>query len=300
MRIGFRDQGSGTRDQKLGGQGAFLLRRGWCSWLLVLTMGLGFFAQTALAEKPRVIALAPHLAELVFAAGAGETLVATVVWSDYPEAAAALPRIGDAFRLDLERIVGLDVDIALAWEGGTPPAAAERLAALGIEVIWIRTRSLAEIGNALIELGERLGQPEHGQAAAADFQAALQSRPAASADSLIPTFYQVSERPLFTLGGRHIINEILTRCGARNVFADLDVTASAVDREAVLARQPRLILAGQDGSQVDPLALWQRDRDALPEDLRLLEVDPDILIRPTPRIVAGIDQLCAALASSGH
>lgn len=243
-----------------------------------------------------MIALAPHLAELVFAAGAGETLVGTVAWSDYPEAAAALPRIGDAFRLDLERIVGLNPDLALAWEGGTPAAAAERLSALGIDVVWIRTRGLDEIGSALIRLGDLLGRPEHGRAGAHAFRAALADRRVPDAGTRIPTFYQVSERPLFTLGGRHIINEILARCGAYNIFSDLDVAAAAVDREAVLARRPRLILAGQDSSRADPLALWRRDRAALPADVRLLEVDPDVLIRPTPRILDGIDLLCTALA----
>jgi len=275
-------------------------RGGWwqCWLLLTLTLGLGFAAQSALAEKPRVIALAPHLAELVFAAGAGETLVGTVAWSDYPAEAAELPVIGDAFRLDLERIVGLNAELALAWEGGTPAAAAERLSSLGIEVVWVQTRNLDDIAAALTSLGARLGYADRAQAAAAAFQAALAERPAMGEAHAIATFYQVSERPLFTLGGRHIINEILARCGARNVFADLDVAAAAVDREAVLALRPQLILAGQDGSQGDPLERWRRDQPALPTDVRLLAVDPDILIRPTPRIIGGIDLLCDALSET--
>ena len=265
---------------------------------MVLVLSWVFFSQAALAEKPRVIALAPHLAELVFAAGAGEALVGTVAWSDYPEQAAELPLIGDAFRLDLERIVGLNPDLALAWEGGTPAAAAERLAGLGIEVLWVRTRSLADIGKALRLLGDRLASAASASAAAERFLAALATYPPADPDRLIPAFYQVAERPLYTLGGRHIINEVLARCGLANVFADLDLEATAVDFEAVLARRPQVIVIGQEPGNASSLARWQRAQAHLPGAVRLIEIDPTTLIRPTPRIIEGIDQLCAELASA--
>lgn len=303
MPTGFRASGSGFRIPASGfgvrGSGFRVQRRaawrlGWLALLLVL----GLSVSPLRAEPPRVIALAPHLAELVFAAGAGQTLVGTVAWSDYPAAATALPRIGDAFRLDLERILGLDPQLALAWDGGTPSAAAERLERLGVEVVWVRTRTLDDIARALIELGQRLGHPDAGLQAGQAFQTALAARRHPAPESPIPAFYQVSERPLFTLGRRHIINEILGYCGAYNVFYDLDVEAAAVDREAVLARQPQLIIAGQETGQTDPLARWRRDRDALPATLQLLAVDPDTLIRPTPRIIDGIDQLCAAIGGA--
>ncbi len=306
MRIGFRGsvsgfrfpvsgvgvQGSGFRVQELYG--------GSCSWLpaLLLVLGLGFVAQAALAERPRVIALAPHLAELVFAAGAGETLVGTVAWSDYPEPAAELPLIGDAFRLDLERIIGLGPELALAWEGGTPLAAAERLSGLGIEVVWIRTRSLGEIEEALRLLGERLGSPAAAKDAAKAFMADLADRPPAPREHLVPAFYQVSERPLYTLGGRHIINEVLARCGLANVFADLEREAAAVDFEAVLARRPQVIIISEESGNPTPRARWQRAQLQLPGPVALIELDPTTLIRPTPRIIEGIDLLCGKVEAS--
>lgn len=261
---------------------------------LLIVLGLGFTLSPAAAQPPRVIALAPHLAELVFAAGAGDALVGTVAWSDYPAAAADLPVIGDAFRLDLERIVGLNPDLALAWEGGTPAAAAKRLETLGIEVAWIRIRELADIGLSLIEIGERLGHPERGRAAAEDYRSALAARPQPP-EPRQPAFYQVSERPLYTLGGRHILTEVLARCGARNIFSDLDVEAAAVAYEAVLARQPQVIIAGTEPGGDDPLARWRRDLDLLPDAPTLIALDPDTLIRPTPRIIEGIDLLCGLI-----
>lgn len=261
---------------------------------LVLALALGAATQSAGAQSPRVIALAPHLAELAFAAGAGDALVGTVAWSDYPPEAAQLPVIGDAFRLDLERIVGLDPDLALAWAGGTPAAAAKRLEELGIEVAWIRIGRLEQIGSALVEIGRRLGQPDRGQQAARDYRRALAERPE-PAEGDLPTFYQVSERPLYTLGGRHILSEVLERCGARNVFADLNAEAVAVDYEAVLARRPQVIIAGTEAGDGDPLGRWRSHRDHLPETLTLIAVQPDTLVRPTPRIIEGIDLLCGLM-----
>jgi iron complex transport system substrate-binding protein len=264
--------------------------------LAALLMALALCAAPgfARAQAPRVIALAPHLAELAFAAGAGDTLVGTVAWSDYPAEAAALPLVGDAFRLDLERIVGLDPDLALAWQGGTPAAAAQRLETLGIEVMWIRIRGLEDIGSALIALGQRLGRPEQGRAAAEAYRSALAARPEPP-ETHLQAFYQVSRRPLYTLGGRHILSEVLGRCGAQNVFDDLDVEAAAVDYEAVLARKPQVIIAGIEPGGDDPLTRWRRDRGLLPDDLMLIALDPDTLIRPTPRIIEGIDLLCERL-----
>ncbi len=286
MPTGFRVPGSRAAVQASGQQ---------LIWLALL---LGFAFSPGFADQPRGIALAPHLAELVFAAGAGEALVGTVAWSDFPPEAAELPLIGDAFRLDLERIVGLNPDFALAWEGGTPTAAAERLERLGIRVIWIRTRTLDDIATALMEMGRQFDAVESAQAAARAYRAALAERPAAAASAPIAVFYQVAEQPLYTLGGHHLINEVLERCGARNVFADLDIEAAAVDLEAVLARAPRVIIAGSESDTLDPLRHWHKRQHYLPEAPALIRVDPDTLVRPTPRIIEGIDQLCAALSGA--
>ncbi|HSH27539.1 MAG TPA: ABC transporter substrate-binding protein, partial [Wenzhouxiangella sp.] len=177
----------------------------------------------AAEEKLRVVSLAPHLTELVFAAGAGDTLVGVVAYSDWPEKARELPLIGDAYRFDMETILGLDADLALAWTGGTPVAVARRLKALGVELMWVETRTLADIGAALERIGTRLGTADRAADVAANFReelTALRERHHGASD--VSIFYQVSARPLFTLGKPHVITEVFEVCGARNAFDDLD------------------------------------------------------------------------------
>jgi len=161
--------------------------------------------------------------------------------------------------------------------------------------LWIRTRTLADIGQALRLLGERLGSTTEAEAAAERFKADLAERPLAARDDLRPAFYQVSDRPLYTLGRRHIINEVLGRCGLNNIFANLDTEAAAVDFEAVLARQPQVVIISEEPGNASPMTRWERAQSQLPDSAQLIKVDPTTLIRPTPRIIEGIDQLCAEL-----
>ncbi len=256
---------------------------------------LSLLPLASLADRPRVISLAPHLTELTFAAGAGETLVGVVDWSDYPPEAAELPLVGDAFRYDLETILGLDPDFALAWRGGSPPAAVERIESLGIDILWVETRSLDDIARAMEYLGQRLDSEETGTRAAQAFRNRLQivSRAPDTDHGRRTVFYQVSARPLYTLGGRHVINEVFDHCGLENIFAGLDTEAAVVDVEAVLAAEPDLIIAGHENNDNDPLARWRDTRLVGEGVTELHRVDPALLVRPTPRIIEGIEFVCS-------
>ncbi|PKL96110.1 MAG: cobalamin-binding protein [Gammaproteobacteria bacterium HGW-Gammaproteobacteria-8] len=252
------------------------------------------------SPEPRIVSLAPHLTELAYAAGIDQQLVGAVEWSDYPEAARRLPRIGDAFRFDLEAIVRLGTSDALAWQDGTPQAAIDALQELGITVHPIQTRSLAGIADALEQIGALGGQAALGAEAAHTFRARLETFIAAAGRSPeevpIRVLYQVAERPLFTLGGRHVINEVLGLCGAVNVFGDIDAAALTIDFEAALAQAPLAIVAGSPDADPTSLAAW-RSHGSTPASRcdHLLAVDPELLVRPTPRIVEGAERLCAWL-----
>lgn len=268
-----------------------------CSWV-----SFGWAAEDADArEPPRIVSLAPHLTELAFAAGIGGTLVGAVEWSDYPAAAASLPRVGDAFRFDLERIVRLKATHALAWGGGTPPNAIAELESLGVVVEIIEIRTLEQIGATIERLGMLGGNRGIAKSAAENFRAGLSRFRARRkpTETLIPVFYQVSEKPLFTLGGKHVINEVLELCGSTNVFGSLDTEAASVDLEAVLARDPMAIVIGDNAAAdraASEITRWQSypGLRAVACD-NVLKVDPALLVRPTPRVLDGASRLCAWL-----
>lgn len=260
------------------------------AWLVLLPARAG----ASETGDIRLVTLAPHLTELVYAVGAHDLLVGVVEWSDYPEAARELPRIGDAFRFDLERILGLEATHALTWRGGTPPDAVTRLESLGIQVVEIQIRNLEDIARALEAIGEFLERPLRAESAAVEFRGRLRAMREAAADGPEAViFYQVSERPLYTLAGRHVISEVMRLCRARNLFADLDTEALVVELESVLAADPDALVAGRESERHEPLAHWHR-HDSLRAIRcgRLWTVDPELLVRPTPRILDGAERLC--------
>lgn len=241
----------------------------------------------------RVVALAPHLTELLFAVGAGAQVVGVDSASDHPPAARTLPRVGDAHRLNFERLLALKPDLVVVWLDGQRAADLHRLASLGMPVLHTRAARLDDVARLLVMLGEATGHATAGEGAARDFTAGLAALKRARRVPL-PVFYQVWDRPLMTVGGRHWISEALTLCGARNVFADLGAAAPVVSREAVLQRAPALIVGGSDGP--DLRREWQRYA-RLPATQRnaFVRVGADRLHRPTPRLLDGIAELCGAV-----
>jgi iron complex transport system substrate-binding protein len=247
----------------------------------------------------RVVTLAPHLAELVFDAGGGSRLVGTVEYTDYPTAARSVKRVGDAFHLDMEELVDLKPDLVLAWASGTPDSALRRLRTLGLTVAVVDSRRLSDIGDNLALLGRVIEGAKRGAQAAAEFRERLaRLRRAHAGRPPIRVFYEISATPLYTVGGRHTINDVIRLCGGRNIFADQDAAAPSVSLEAVLARQPQAIVtAGQRGpGSASRLRAWQRWPD-LPAVRagNLFTLPPELIARATPRILDGAHLLCADL-----
>jgi ABC-type Fe3+-hydroxamate transport system substrate-binding protein len=351
-------------------------------WLIALAL-LASAAPVAAMPAQRIVTLAPHLAELVHAAGAGDRLVGTVAWSDFPAEVQSLPQVGDAFRLDLEMLAVLAPDLVLAWQGGNPDHMLAQLERHGYRVVALAPERLDDIAAHLEEIGRLAGTQATAQAAAADYRAALAAerrahagkpvlrvfyqvswRPlytvggrqlisevitlcggenifaelgelaperlddiaahleeigrlagtqataqAAAADyraalaaerrahagkPVLRVFYQVSWRPLYTIGGRQLISEVITLCGGENIFAELGELAPAVALEAVLARDPEVILTAD--IQRAELEEWRRwpGVTAVARD-QLYAVDGDLVVRASPRILAGTRQVCGAL-----
>lgn len=252
----------------------------------------------ALPRAPqRIVSLAPHLTELLYSVGAGAQLVGVTEFSDYPAAAQRLPRVGSSRGLDLERIAALRPELALAWLSGNSIAQIERLERLGIVVFRSEPGDLDAVATSLERLGLLSGHAAQGSQAATALRARITSLRARFAGKTpVRVFYQVWPAPLMTVGGKHLISDVLGVCGAINIFAEQSSASPTVSIEAVLARQPQLIVGTRDGSEGTALRQWQR-WTAVPavRDGHLLIMDAALITRHTERIAEGAGQLCQAI-----
>jgi iron complex transport system substrate-binding protein len=250
-----------------------------------------------LAEPARrIVSLAPHLTEQLFAIGAGDLIVGTTDFADFPEAARGLPRVARAHSVDLERVSAARPDLVLVWGSGFPPATVDAVRRLGVPTFVSEPARLADIATSLERLGTLTGRsPERAVAAFNAKLAALRER--YRGRRVVRVFYQVWNDPLMTLGGRHVVSEAIALCGGRNVFADLAPIAPRVSTEAVLAADPEVIVTAEPGARpTDALAMWQRfGRITAVRRNLLVTLDADRINRHGPRIVDEIAVLCEAI-----
>lgn len=261
------------------------------------------FGRTVRVRAPplRIVSLAPGATEMLFAAGAGDEVIATVEYSDEPAAARAVPRIGDAATIDMERLVALEPDVVIAWPAGGNPAQRAKIAALGIPLYQQQVVRLAELPAALRRLGLLAGTQAAAEAAAQGLErrlAALGRTYGAGAGRHPTVLLQVWNRPVYTIGGRHLMSDALALCGARNVFADLSEPAPLVDTEAIIARNPDIIVAASPpGESAAWVADWQRFGSlAAVRSGRVVGFEDQGLSRLGPSVIDATEHLCRTLA----
>lgn len=253
----------------------------------------------ALAEPARrIVSLAPHITELLFAAGAGERVVGTVAYTDYPAAAQRIPRIGDSAQLDLERIVALKPDLIVVWLHGNSQRQIERLLELGIPVFYNELRRLDDIARAIEQFGQLAGTESVAVSAASAFrvrEADLRGR--YSGRGPVRVFYQIWDKPLMAINGDHLISDVIRLCGGKNVFAALTQSVPVISTEAVVIADPEAIFgATTEANPKGNLNSWQNwpRINAVAHD-NLFGITADLISRYTPRILEGAQQMCEDL-----
>lgn len=237
----------------------------------------------------RIVTLTPHATELVYTAGGGDRLVGTVEHSDYPAAARALPRVGNALHLNPETLLLLHPDLVIAWQPSAMAGLEPALRAVGIPVFYSAPRRLADIPDNLDKLGVLMDTRPVAQGAARQLRqrlAELERRHAGA--SPVSVFIQVGTEPLYTLNDQHIVSDVLRVCGARNITGASPVLAPIVHLETVIAARPDIVLV--PGDLPAATDYWRRYAPAWP--VRLLGIDADLMYRPGPRLVAGAETLC--------
>lgn len=249
----------------------------------------------------RIISLAPNLTELAYAAGMGPRIVAVTAYSDYPEAAARLPQVGDAFRLDWERIVALKPDLVLAWGSNLSARDRAAFAKLGLKVLVLEPRRLENIPRLLRQFGALAATVAEAEAAASAFERQaddLRRRYAARAS--VRAYVQIADAPLLTVNGAHIISDVLKLCGAENVFAAAPLLTPAISDEALVKEQPQLLLgiAATGEQEEQTRSGWRKLPLLAARQGRTGFVHPDLISRATPRILQGAARVCELVDSA--
>jgi iron complex transport system substrate-binding protein len=253
---------------------------------------------TLAAPARRVIAMAPHITELLFAAGGGRQVAGAMNYSDYPEEARRVPLVGSDAQVDIERVIALKPDLIVVWQSGNTARQLEQLAALRIPLFYSEPRRLEEVATSLTRLGALLGHAREGDAAAASYRAsigALRARYARRPP--VRVFYQIWDKPIYTLSAGHIVSDAIALCGGENVFGALKTVAPSVGVEAVLQANPEAIFGSEQQSPDDRgIGIWQPYRQLLAvERGNLFRVQGVLLTRPGPRLALGAARLCEDL-----
>ncbi|WP_233990120.1 vitamin B12 ABC transporter substrate-binding protein BtuF [Pectobacterium brasiliense] len=262
--------------------------------LLCWLTGL-LLCSAAYAIPQRVISLAPHATEMAYAAGMGEQLIAVSAWSDYPPEAKKLEQVASWQGINLERILALKPDLILAWREGNPQRPLEQLANFSIPIVYLDAKTLDDIPASLRQLATYSRHPEQAERAATDFQQEIgELRHAGKAPNAVPlqVFIQFGTQPLFTSSQATLQSQIVSLCGAENVFSDSPVPWPQVSREQVLRRQPQAIIVGGTPDRIASVQAFWQPQLAVP----VITVNEDWFSRSGPRLRLAARQICSQLA----
>lgn len=242
----------------------------------------------------RVIALAPHIVEIVYAVGGADAIVGAVNYSDYPEAAKHLPQVGSYKSFSVEAVLRLQPDLILAWHTGNGEARVQKLQDLGFKVYWTEPKTLGGVSRSMRNIGLLLGKVEAEQAADTFDQTLASLKTTYSHKTPVSVFYQVWNEPLQTLNGEHLISDVMSLCGGVNVFGDAPSLAPKISVESVLRANPQVIIAsGMAKARPEWLDEWRNwpQLQAM-QHQQLYHIPPDIIQRHTPRVLQGATIMC--------
>ena len=244
----------------------------------------------------RIVSLAPHITELLYAIGAGDRVVGVAQFSDYPLAARSRVQVGGANAVDPETILSLKPDLVVTWLSGNNAAQLDRLRAMGLVLFASEPRHIADIPDTARRLGQLAGtEAQAGQFVRAFNQRYDRLQQKYAGRRPVRLFYEIWPQPLMTVNGEHLISDVMRLCGAVNIFADIPALVPTVSVEAVLVAAPDIIVAGgREEERSDWLDAWRR-WPQLPavKNNHLYFINPDYMQRNGPRILDGAEQLCA-------
>lgn len=264
-----------------------------------IVFGLLLFAVNvpqALADKPlRIVALAPHIVENLYAIGAGDLIVGTLDYADYPQEATKIERIGGYNGISIEKLLMLKPDMVIAWKSGNQAEDLAKIKRLGIELYLSDPRFIEGVASEILKLGQITGHIEQSKKVAETFTAKLNAIKVTQKDKTTLTgFYQLWPEPMMTVSKNTWINQLIETCQVTNVFANSDTDYPQISIENVIVTKPQVIIIPDEKSKrVMPTVNWQQwpEIPAVKYE-QFISVNADLLHRFTPRMLDGLAQMC--------
>ncbi|MCL1146342.1 cobalamin-binding protein [Shewanella marinintestina] len=267
-----------------------------CKLLLALSLFISVSASAVEAPAKRIVALSPHSVEMLYAIGAGDSIVATTEYADFPEAALDIPRIGGYHGVQIERILELNPDLVVVWASGNKAEDITRIKELGFKVFDSNPDTLEAVADELESLGELTGHQAQAKQVADDYRvklAKLRSDNFAKAE--VKVFYQLWSTPLMTVAKNSWIQQIISVCHGDNVFVDSASDYPHVSLETILLKLPEVILQSQDEGNIIGVDWSQWAEIPAVKNQHIYQLNADLLHRAAPRALLGVEALCDAL-----
>ncbi|MDP5134800.1 cobalamin-binding protein [Rheinheimera baltica] len=261
--------------------------------LLLLCVLFNVAAQ-AEPNPQRIVALAPHITEMLYAIGAGDRLVAVSDYSDFPSEAQTLPRVASYASVNIEAVLALKPDLVIAWRTGNPQSDIKRLQQFGVNVAFSDPITLEDIAKELRMIGKRVGMQDIANEEANRFTRQLSAlRSKYQHKAPVPVFFAMGTAPVSTVANNAWPQQMLTLCAADNTFRNVKGDYPQVGIEQVVAARPEVIIQPVRPNFAADFSFWQRFV-TLPavQKHQFLSVNADYLYRTTPRTLLGIQQLC--------
>ncbi|QMW13797.1 cobalamin-binding protein [Pseudoalteromonas sp. A41-2] len=267
-----------------------------CLWAL---MWLAQFSYAHEIKEPqRIVALAPHIVENLFAIGAGDRIVGTVDYADYPAQANEIERVGGYYGINMERLLSLKPDLVLAWKTGNKAEDLAYIEKLGIPVAYSNPDQVDNVADELRKLGELTHLKTRADRVATEFEVKLAAIRASQQDKPpVSVFYQLWPEPMMTVGGNTWINQLLTICHADNVFANSETDYPRISIENVLVSKPEVIIIPDEKSKKPQPQIDWRQWPELPavQHNQFISVNADLLHRFTTRMLDGLSEMCGKI-----
>jgi len=249
----------------------------------------------ATADKPTIIALAPHVVEMLYDIGAGDQIIGTTSFADYPEQAKNIPIIGSYLRLQIEKVITLKPDYIIAWKSGNPSDDLSRLKQLGFKVIYSQPNSFEDIAKEMREFGTLTGHTAQAEIKSKKLLNDLEKiKKQYKNKTPVTVFYELWSRPLTTVAKGSWPQQFLNVCQVKNPFEQADAAYPQINIEKVLLTPVQVIIQPLSVNQTDREGFNWQDWPVIPAvaNKHIIQPNADAMHRMTMRSLDELKKLC--------